>query len=188
MKICLILPVLLLFICSTTVSCQSTSKSKELNSPVNQFKMKEQFPNQKTAFEKNKNEVNFFKPSGTKILKIDLYNSGYRFLFPDEMYSEHLIRINDFLYFSPSVLRRNYEFTMEGKGTGAGKFSTVNKFNELGLIETSKFTYPQEGRPKETKVKYLYNKFGQLLRIVENNETEVENIYDAVGNLLETLS
>lgn len=75
---------------------------------------------------------------------------------------------------------------MEGKGTGAGKFSTVNKFNELGLIETSKITYPQDGRPKETKVKYLYNKFGQLLRIVENNETEVENIYDAVGNLLET--
>lgn len=167
------------------VSCQSKTQNKETNTSANQLKMKEQFPNQKTAFEKINDKVTLYKPSGNKVVTIDLKSSEYNFSSPDEVYAKYLIKVNDFMYFLPKKITSNYEFSGSDNSTSAGDFNKVITVNDLGLITSIKNEFPQNNQVGKNNAEFTYNKFAQLLKISDNGKTVVENQYDDNGNLLE---
>jgi len=168
---------------SLMVSCQSKTQSKETNTPVNLVKMKEQFPNQKTAYEKTNDKVAFYKPSGQKILTIDLKRSMYSVYSP-EFYHEGLIKINDMLYFLPLKVEKHETFSIGETGTASGTFKTINSVNDKGLLWKGKVEYPVGNTVKINDISYEYNKFGQLLKVEQNNQVIVDNSYDDNGHLV----
>lgn len=169
------------FVSSTTVSCQSKTQNKEMNTSINQLKMKEQFPNKIVAFEKINEKINFYKPSGSKILTIDLQTNKYTFFDSDEIYSKYLIKVNDFLYFLPKVIKQNYTLPIGASGTASGGASTEYSTNDLGLITTIQKDFAEN----KSKAEFTYNKYAQLLKIVDNGKVVVENKYDDNGNISE---
>lgn len=170
---------------SVMVSCQSKTQSKETNTSVNLLKMKEQFPNQKTAFEKINDKVTLYTPSGSEILMIDLKRSIYSIYSP-EIYHEGLVKINDMLYFLPAKVEKYQTFSTGETGTANGAFKIEKTTNDLGLLLKEKVEYPVENNVKTNDISYEYNKFGQLLKVEQNNKTIVENTYDNNGNLIES--
>lgn len=170
---------------STMVSCQSKTPDTESNTSVNLSKMKEKFPNQKTAFEKINNKVDFYEPSGNKTLSIDLQKSLYKVDLTSDIYLEHLIKINDQLYFLPEKVDREQTFSAGNTGTSKGNFSNQFEINEMGLAIKEKVESPADNKTKTNEIIYEYNKFGQLLKVLENKKTIAEYIYDDGGYLTE---
>lgn len=170
---------------SVMVSCQSKTQNKETNTSVNLLKMKEQFPNQNTAFEKTNDKVTFYKPSGSRILTIDLKKHFY-YVYSSEIYHEGFIKVNDMLYFFPGKIEKYQTFSTGETGTGNGTFKTQNVTNDLGLPLKETIEYPDENKVKTFDVSYGYNKFGQLLKVQQDNKTIVDKTYDNNGNLIES--
>ncbi len=79
---------LFLLLSLIVISCQSKKYTNETNIAINSFSSKNKFPNNKTAFEKINGQVIFYKPSGNKMLTIDLKSSAYEFAFPDDVYAQ----------------------------------------------------------------------------------------------------
>ncbi|KFC18075.1 hypothetical protein IO89_18250 [Epilithonimonas lactis] len=167
------------------VSCQSKTPDTESNTSVNLSKMKEKFPNQKTAFEKINNKVDFYEPSGNKRLSIDLQKSLYKVGLTSNIYREHLIKINDQLYFLPKKVDSKQIFSDCDKGTSQGNISRQFEINELGLAIMQQADSPSDNKIKTNEIVYKYNKFGQLLKVLENKKIIAEYIYDAGGYLTE---
>lgn len=168
------------------VSCQSKTQSKETNTSANQLKMKEQFPNNNTAFEKINDKVTVYKPSGNKVLTINLTSSEYDFSWPDEIYTKYLVKVNDFMYYLPKKITQHYEFSGADNSTSAGSFHKIFTVNELGLITAITSEFPKNNKVEKSDAVFTYNKLAQLLKIVDNGKTVVDNQYDDNGNLLET--
>ncbi|WP_185289336.1 hypothetical protein [Chryseobacterium lactis] len=171
---------------SAMISCQS-KYSKETNTTANQLKMKDQFPNHKTAFEKINDQVIIYNPLGEKLLYIDLKRSMYTVYKPDLNYVNSLLKVNEFLYFLPKKVQQNYKFSTGDSETSSGIFSTENTVNELGLIGTSKMNIPdQSGELKMSNVVYHYNRFAELLKVDDGGKIIAEYKYDEGANLLES--
>lgn len=168
------------------ITCHpNKSKSLESNEPVEKFNSVEEFANHKTAFEKINDKVSFYKPDGNKILMIDLKRSVYNVYFP-EVYSEGLIKINSILYFLSAKVERYQTFSMGETGTATGTFKTENVTSDTGLLLKKNIEYPAGNTMKTNDISYEYNKFGQLLKVQQNNKTTIRNTYDSNGNLIET--
>lgn len=170
---------------STMVSCQSKTQDTESNTSVNLSKMKEKFPNQKTAFEKINNKVDFYEPSGHKILSVDLQKSFYKVDLTSNLYLEHLIKINDQLYFLPKKVDKEQSFSAGSTGTSKGNFSSQFELNDLGLAVKARVESPADNKIKTNEIDYEYNKYGQLLKVLENKKTIAEYTYDDGGHLKE---
>jgi len=171
---------------SIMVSCQSKTQNKEINTSVNQLKMKEQFPNNKTAFEKINDKVIFYQPSGNKVLTIDLKSSEYEFYHPGEVYAQYLVKVNDFTCFLPKKMTENYVFSKNNSSTVKTSITKVFSTNELGLITAIVYELPENDGAKKHTTEFTYNKFAQLLKIEDNGKTVLENKYDDQGNLSES--
>lgn len=178
---------LLLSAGSVMISCQSKTYNKEANTIVNQFTMKEKFPNHQTAFEQVDNKVKFYNPTGSLVLVGDLKKSMYIAHQPESNYSFYLNKINDFLYFLPQKVKENYTFSTGNVGTGVGAFSTVSVINNLGLLDKKKIEYPNnDGKVSVYDVAYSYNKFAQLLQVKQDSDVILEHKYDENANIIET--
>lgn len=171
---------------SIMMSCQSKTYNKETNITTNQFTMKEQFPNHQTAFEKINDEIIWYNPTGDKLFMIDLKKSLFTTYQPDIDYSLYLFKVNDFLYFSPKIIKENSTFATGNVGTGMGVFSTEKMINDLGLIEKEKIEYPNDdGKMGIYNVTYSYNKFAQLLKIKQDRDIILEYKYDENAKIIE---
>lgn len=131
---------LLLSVGLVMISCQSKTSNKETNTTVNQFTIKEQFPNHKTAFEKINNEIKFYNSTGNLLFVVDLKKSIYIAHQPEFNYYFYLNKINDFLYFLPKNIKENYTFSAGNTGTSMGAFSTESMINNLGLLEENRIS------------------------------------------------
>ncbi len=177
---------LFLLLSLIVISCQSKKYTNETNIAINSFSSKNKFPNNKTAFEKINDQVIFYKPSGNKMLTIDLQSSEYEFAFPDEVYAQYLVKVNDFNYFLPKKSIENYVFSKNNSSTVKTNINKTFTTNDLGLITAISYELPENDQAKKHTTEFTYNKFAQLLKITDSGKTVVENKYDENGNLIES--
>ncbi len=177
---------ILFLINSIMFSCQSKKQSGETNTSVNLTNRKEVFPDQKTAFENVNNNVDFYEPSGNKIFSVDLRKSLYKVDLISIFYSEHLSKINDQLYFLPKKINAEQTFATGNTGSAEGNFTYQYEINELGLATKEKVEFPANSRVKVNDIIFEYNKFGQLLKVIQNKKPVIQNAYNEVGHLIES--
>ncbi|MDN3694517.1 hypothetical protein QWZ06_20735 [Chryseobacterium tructae] len=167
------------------ISCQSKKYNKETNTIANQFTIKEQFPNHQTAFEKNGDQIVFFA-SGKQhemYAKVNLKSHLFDIQNVALFNTDHLLDISHSMYFLPEKYSTFYKYPIGRSGTAGGDFFTTIEFNELGLIKSIEKNLPDS----KDKYLYKYNKYGQLLKIVEDKMIDkmlLENTYDENGRLI----
>ncbi|NRS90692.1 hypothetical protein HNQ02_003639 [Flavobacterium sp. 7E] len=175
---------LMIFIVLNT-SCQSNNKNmQENNKIVVKWNDTDLYSNQKVAYKKNDSVVSFYSLSDNSIYAEINLKSFNSLIYNQEIFNtRELIKINKFNYFSPKKYSENYTLPLGNVGTGLGSFYTYINYNELGLINNILTEYPEEN----SKFLYYYNKYGQLLKIVEDkfiDKTLLENEYDEKARLI----
>ncbi|SDJ92075.1 hypothetical protein [Chryseobacterium jejuense] len=177
---------LILMCFSLVIACSSGDpKAEENNREVEKFNDTELYPDQKTAYTKKGNIVSFYAPTSDHSLYLvtDLNTHILTIQDPETMNLTGLLKINDLKYILPKKYADFYKFALGAVGTGGGDFFTHIEFNELGLVKTMERNFP-EGK---NKYLYQYNKYGQLLKLVENrllDKVLLENRYDEKSRLI----
>lgn len=178
---------LVLLFFSLMASCHSGDpKVQENNKATEVFNDTELYPDQKTAYTKKQNTVLFYAPTSDHTLYLET-NLNTRLLTlqdPETMNITGLLKINDFKYILPKKYADFYKFALGATGTGGGDFFTHIEYNGLGLIKSMERNFP-EGK---NKYLYQYNKYGQLLKLIEErtllNKVLLENTYDEKSRLI----
>ncbi len=168
------------------ISCHSNSQNmQEYNKEVEKFNIKELYPNQKIAYEKNGDVVLFYTAGKQHEIyaKVDLKSQVFDIQNSKFLNTDDLLQISHLKYFSPRKYSTFYKYPIGRSGTAGGDFFTLIEFNELGLIKSIEKNLPDA----KNKYLYHYNKYGQLLRIAEDKIVDkilLENTYDENGRLI----
>ncbi len=168
------------------ISCHSNSQNmQEYNKEVEKFNANELYPDHKSAYEKQGGQMVFYSPGKKHEIyaKVDLESHIFDVRNSDMFNTDDLLEINHSKYFSPKKYSTFYKYPIGKSGTAGGDFFTLVEFNELGLIKSIEKNLPDA----KNKYLYKYNKYGQLLQILEDKMVDkvlVENIYDENGRLI----
>ena len=178
--------ILLMFVVLKT-SCQLNNKKMEENNKIAiKWDSLMHYPNGKIAYKKEKDIISFYSPVDSLLsAEINIISCNSLIYNQDILNTSNLVKITKFKYFSPKEYSENYSFPLGDVGTGVGDFYTHVEYNELGLIINIRIQYPED----ENKYLYHYNKYGQLLKIVEDkfiDKTLLENKYDEKSRLTST--
>lgn len=168
------------------IACHSGDPQiEENNKVVEVFGNTELYPDQKTAYIRKENAVLLYSPTADHkvYLEANLKTHSLTIQDPDGLNLTGLLKINDFRYFFPKKYLEHYLFPLGATGTGGGNFATLIETNELGLSKTMEVNLP-EGK---NKYQYQYNKYGQLLKLIEDkllDKVLLENRYDEKARLV----
>ncbi|MEJ5106679.1 hypothetical protein [Chryseobacterium sp. MYb328] len=177
---------LVLICCAPGIACHSNNPKIEENNKVAEvFNNTELYPDQKTAYIKKENTVLLYSPTSDHKLYLETNLKTHTLTIhePDLLNLTGLLKINNFRYIFPKKYTDHYLFPLGTVGTGGGDFVTLIEVNELGLIKTIERNFP-EGKDKYL---YQYNKYGQLLKLIEDkllDKVVLENRYDEKARLI----
>ncbi|GGE39987.1 hypothetical protein GCM10011413_02160 [Pedobacter psychrotolerans] len=159
---------------------------QENNKSVDKFNTSELYPNKKQAYVKNGDVVLLYAPTNRHIVYMETNLKSYTFDVRDPLLfnTNDLIMISNTKYFLPKKYSTFYKYSINQSGTAGGDFFTFIEFNDLGLMRSIEKNLPNG----KSKYSYEYNKYGQLLKIIEDkiiDKTLMENKYDEKARLVE---